>query len=180
MPLSLLQSTATIRGNITTLNNFVNIFIEARAEGLEPPFSAPFTLARLEAGCGYAPMVRDVRFERRLLVPNQPCYQISTTSRIYLSGWRDLNPRPHGPKPSVLPDCTTPRYIGQGSRDRTYDLWFVRPPLSQLSYAPSILAQRVSNPRQPRYERDTLPAASWASTQCRTRTCDLSVRSGAL
>ena len=25
------------------------------------------------------------------------------------SGWEDLNPRPHGPKPRALPDCATPR-----------------------------------------------------------------------
>ena len=26
------------------------------------------------------------------------------------SRWRDSNPRPHGPKPSALPNCATPRF----------------------------------------------------------------------
>ncbi len=32
-------------------------------------------------------------------------------TRIYWSGWQDLNPRPSGPKPDALPNCATPRLL---------------------------------------------------------------------
>ena len=39
------------------------------------------------------------------------------------SGWRDSNPRPHGPKPRTLPNCATPRrptsFCGSLSRTST-------------------------------------------------------------
>ena len=57
-------------------------------------------------------------YERRIfpalgLLVTQVFLQGNMPAQITWSGRQDLNLRPHGPKPCALPNCATPRRLGQ-------------------------------------------------------------------
>lgn len=63
------------------------------------------------------------------------CLRIGIRHDGNLSGWRESNPRPRGPKPRALPSAPHPVGSGTG-RSRTGGLWRFKPALYRLSYRP--------------------------------------------
>ena len=92
--------------------------------------------------CGDAPLGRrsarsPPAFTRpRLRVPAIVNMKTGISARdipVFMSKWRDSNPRPFGPEPNALPNCATPRG-GADEGTRTPDLLITNRLLYQLSH----------------------------------------------